>query len=148
MRVRYRCHRCPGTNVQAYVRLLVEPPVSITWPTFTQTLSIIAHDYRPFGVISLSAYEGGAWDDHYETAGHAYHVVMHGLLIRVPGVHHTFFRKLTTEGRAEYVWGPHIELKWEPSLPEFVAPPDARFTYIRQHNILDPRQDTPPKRKH
>lgn len=141
---RYRCRIFPGTRVQAYVRLLVEPPVTIEWPTFKQTLSIIAQDYRPFGIIRLSTHDGGPWDMHFDTAGHAYHVAMHGIRINAPSPHHTFFRKLTTEGRAEYVWGPHSELAWEPWPKEMPHPPDARFTYARHHGLKDPRHDLPP----
>jgi len=115
--------------VIAYVRLLVEPPVTVQWAKDVQTLTVVSNSHLPFGKIELTVPSSWQRSEHCYSGGHAYHIVKHGLKIKVPSVWSTFFERLIREGRAEYVWGPHCELYWRPSPPNCLPPPDAYFTY-------------------
>lgn len=132
----------PGAGTEAFVRLLVEPPVEIRWPTFVQILAVVSNPnvgYPPYGMVTLSRPDGGYMSDHYDSGGHAYHVIKNGFLITVPSLHSKFFAQLIRDGRAEYVWAPHTPLAWQPTLPAS-APrtnEDARYTYKRHHEFPD-----------
>lgn len=88
-------------------------------------------------MIVLSNEGHREWTDHYHSGGHAYHVIKSGYLIRVPSVHATFFSRLIREGRAEYVWGPHQSLQWQPDLPHdtLFHNADARFDYKLPYDL-------------
>jgi hypothetical protein len=136
----YKCDRT--TEVIAYVRLLVEPPVTVQWPKDTQTLSVINNPHQPFGKIALTVPSSWTREEHCHSGGHAYHVVKNGMKIKVPSVFSTFFERLICEGRAEYIWGPHSDLYWRPT-PKFQMPaPHAYYGYIRKTDL--PLDDVAP----
>lgn len=69
---------------------------------------------------------------------------MNGLRLEIPGRYGTFFERLVNEGRAEYIWGPHCPLHWQPWLDGPAISPDARFNYVPA-NVL-PIKDLIPGR--
>ena len=132
-------------EVVAYVRLLVEPPVTVQWPKAKQTLSVVSNPhppYPPHGKIELTA--PGSWtrDEHCHSGRHAYHIVMTGLKIKVPSIWSTFFERLIREGRAEYIWGPHSDLYWRPSPVHQMPTPNGFYGYDRKGDY--PEDDVAP----
>ena len=141
----YKCDRT--TEVIAYVRLLVDPPVTVMGRRHEQTLRVVSnpvYPYPPFGKIELTCPDSWTQDVDCHSGGHAHHILMHGLKIKVPSIWSKFFWRLKLEGRAEFIWGPHSPLRWWPDLPEFVAPPDAYYGY---NHPSDPAEDVAPGHK-
>lgn len=124
------------------MRLLVEPPVSVEWPSFTQTLSIRGNDHQPFGMIDITRQATWGISMHFNSTGHAYHALKNGLHIRGVWRLWPFFNRLVRDGRAEYIWGPHSLLFWLPDPPKLQRIPDAFYGY-RPRNP-DPIHDKPP----
>lgn len=99
-------------EVYAIYRLLVPLPVSVDWPSGRQTCSAveIPGDMRARMVLT--------GPDHFETSqnfssvGHVHHTLGNGFKVRIPSVINNFLAKLVREGRAEVIWGPHVELYW------------------------------------
>ena len=124
--------------------------MSIVWPSCVQTLRVVSNPhpgYPPYGMIILSIAGGREWCENYQSGGHANHVIKNGYLIRLPSVHATFFARLIREGRAEWVWGPHQLLHWQPDLPRVVPYqcPDARYGYKPAKEL--PEEDVAPELK-
>ncbi len=113
----------------AIYRLLEPMPVTIDWPTGSQTFEAIDRDYPPYGALEIRGPDRAFLDRPFQSSAHVRHTLANGFKVKVPSIENTFFARLIRDGRAEVIRGPYMEIYWldqsVPRGPEI----DAYYTF-------------------
>lgn len=88
-------------------------PVTVHWPSGSQTLRIARYPYPPHLTLEFAgAGQAAGCVYELESVAHGAAIVRHGLKVTVPGALDRFCARLVRDGRASVVAGPHHDLPW------------------------------------